>query len=147
MSEPLVSVVIPVHDEEAGLPELRRRLDAALGALADPYEIVFVDDGSGDGSAALIAAWVEEDAAVTLVQLSRNFGMEIAMTAGLEHARGRYAAITVSASTTPRKCCERGVASSSPLIDRRLRPTTTEPLISSVCSPWPQKRRSCQVSG
>jgi polyisoprenyl-phosphate glycosyltransferase len=93
MSEPLVSVVIPVRDEEEGLPELRRRLTGGLAGTAGEYEIVLVDDGSSDRSAELIEAWAEEDERVLLVQLSRNFGMEIAMTAGLDHARGRYVAI------------------------------------------------------
>jgi glycosyltransferase involved in cell wall biosynthesis len=91
--EPLVSVVIPVHDEEEGLPELRRRLTAGLADLPDDYEVVYVDDGSNDGSAELIESWAAEDDRVVLVQLSRNFGMEVAMTAGLDYARGRYVAI------------------------------------------------------
>jgi polyisoprenyl-phosphate glycosyltransferase len=91
--EPLVSIVIPVHDEEEGLAELRRRLTAGLPDLPDDYEIVYVDDGSNDGSAELIESWAAEDDRIVLVQLSRNFGMEVAMTAGLDYARGRYVAI------------------------------------------------------
>jgi polyisoprenyl-phosphate glycosyltransferase len=90
---PLVSVVIPVHDEEAGLPELRRRLTASLNELHDDYEVVCVDDGSTDGSARLVESWAAEDERIVLVQLSRNFGMEIAMTAGLDYSRGRYVVI------------------------------------------------------
>jgi glycosyltransferase involved in cell wall biosynthesis len=90
---PLVSVVIPVFNEEEGLLELRRRLTSSLADLYRGYELVLVDDGSGDGSAEAIAAWAEEDEHVVLVQLSRNFGMEIAMTAGLDFANGRYVAI------------------------------------------------------
>jgi dolichol-phosphate mannosyltransferase len=90
---PLVSVVIPVFNEEEGLLELRRRLTSSLADLDRGYELVLVDDGSGDGSAEAIAAWAEEDEHVVLVQLSRNFGMEIAMTAGLDYANGRYVAI------------------------------------------------------
>jgi glycosyltransferase involved in cell wall biosynthesis len=92
-TEPLVSVVIPVFNEGEGLPELRRRLNASLAGLAEGYELILIDDGSSDTSADVIAAWAEEDEHVVLVQLSRNFGMEIAMTAGLDYARGRYAAI------------------------------------------------------
>jgi glycosyltransferase involved in cell wall biosynthesis len=87
---PLVSVVVPVFNEEEVLPELQRRLDAALGTLAGGYEVVYVDDGSVDGSATLIAGAARERSDVVLVRLSRNFGMEIAMSAGLDHARGRY---------------------------------------------------------
>jgi glycosyltransferase involved in cell wall biosynthesis len=88
---PTVSVVIPVLDEEAGLPELHRRLRDALGAVA--HEIVYVDDGSTDGSASLIEGWAASEPGVTLVALSRNFGMEVAMSAGLDHARGEQVVI------------------------------------------------------
>jgi dolichol-phosphate mannosyltransferase len=91
--EPLVSVVVPVYDEQEGLPELRRRVTAALAGVDGGYEVVLVDDGSRDRSAELIEEWAAADERVVLVQLSRNFGMEIAMTAGLDYARGRYTAI------------------------------------------------------
>ncbi len=90
---PLVSVVVPVFNEEEGLAELQRRIDDALGEVAGGYEVVFVDDGSVDGSAALLEALARERAEVVLVKLSRNFGMEIAMSAGMDHARGAYVAL------------------------------------------------------
>jgi glycosyltransferase involved in cell wall biosynthesis len=92
-TEPLLSVVVPVFNEEGGLPELRRRLTESLANIDGGYELVFVDDGSSDRSAEMIEAWATNDERVMLVQLSRNFGMEVAMTAGLDHARGRYTAI------------------------------------------------------
>jgi glycosyltransferase involved in cell wall biosynthesis len=88
--DPVVSVVIPVHNEEIGLESLRLRLAEALVGMAETYEIVYVDDGSTDRSAATIGDWAHTDAHVTLVELSRNFGMEIAMSAGLDHARGQF---------------------------------------------------------
>jgi glycosyltransferase involved in cell wall biosynthesis len=91
--EPLVSVVIPVYNEEEGLLELRTRVATALADIEGGYEVVLVDDGSKDQSARLIEDWAALDDRVVLIQLSRNFGMEIAMTAGLDHARGRYVAI------------------------------------------------------
>lgn len=91
--EPLLSVVIPVFNEEQGLEELRRRIVGGLEGIAGDWEIVLVDDGSTDGSARLIEGWAESDGRVSLVQLSRNFGMEIAMTAGLDFARGRFVVI------------------------------------------------------
>jgi glycosyltransferase involved in cell wall biosynthesis len=88
---PLVSVVIPVHDEEEGLLRLRTRLAEALATVGGDFEVVYVDDGSTDGSARLIEGWAATDGGATvLVVLSRNFGMEIAMSAGMDHARGEY---------------------------------------------------------
>jgi polyisoprenyl-phosphate glycosyltransferase len=86
----LVSVVVPVFNEEEVLPELHERLKAALAEVDGGYEVVYVDDGSTDGSAEIAAAWARSEDNVTLVQLSRNFGMEIAMSAGLDHVRGTY---------------------------------------------------------
>jgi glycosyltransferase involved in cell wall biosynthesis len=82
-----VSVVVPVLNEEQGLRELHRRICEALAGLS--YEVIYVDDGSTDGSAALIEALGD----ATLIKLSRNFGMEVAMSAGLDHARGDYVAL------------------------------------------------------
>jgi glycosyltransferase involved in cell wall biosynthesis len=87
---PLVSVVVPVFNEEEGLPELLRRIDEALGGIDGDREVVFVDDGSIDGSARLLDGVARERPGVVLVRLSRNFGMEIAMSAGMDHARGEY---------------------------------------------------------
>jgi dolichol-phosphate mannosyltransferase len=87
---PLLSVVVPVLDEEAGLPELHDRLRAALAEIEGTSEIVYVDDGSTDSSSELIERWADAEPHVTLVQLSRNFGMEIAMSAGIDEATGRY---------------------------------------------------------
>ena len=87
-----MSVVIPVLDEEGTLPELHKRLREAL-APAGRHEIVYVDDGSTDGSAAIIERWVQEEDGVVLVKLSRNYGMEVAMAAGLDYAEGEYVAL------------------------------------------------------
>ena len=72
-----VSVVVPVLDERDALPELHRRVREALAGIE--HEIVFVDDGSTDRSAVLIEAMAQREDGIVLVQLSRNFGMEIAM--------------------------------------------------------------------
>jgi polyisoprenyl-phosphate glycosyltransferase len=92
-SRPLVSVVVPVFNEEEGLAELERRIEEALGAIEGGYEVVYVDDGSVDASAALLEALAHERDEVVLVRLSRNYGMEIAMSAGMDHARGDYVAL------------------------------------------------------
>ena len=88
-SRPLLSVVIPVHNEEEVLPELRERL-GQLASLESDVEIIYVNDGSRDGSAELIESWIQAGDQVVLIELSRNFGMEIAMSAGLDEARGEY---------------------------------------------------------
>jgi len=85
---PTLSVVVPVFNEEAVLSELHQRIRAALAEI--PHEIVFVDDGSVDSSAAIVEGFAEREGGIRLVQLSRNFGMEVAMSAGLDHARGQY---------------------------------------------------------
>lgn len=86
---PTLSVVVPVKDEIETLPELTRRLLAVLtGELADA-EVVFVDDGSTDGSGRWIAERHTEDPRIKLVVLSRNFGHQAAVSAGLAHASGR----------------------------------------------------------
>lgn len=90
MGRPAVSVVIPVHNEEDGLARLQKRLDEALTGVEEGYEVVYVDDGSTDRSAAVLEEWALADEKTTLVELSRNFGMEIAMSAGLDEARGRF---------------------------------------------------------
>jgi dolichol-phosphate mannosyltransferase len=90
----LLSVVVPVFNEEENLPELQHRLIASGAGQAGRMEIVYVDDGSTDRSTALIAGWMEDPSVdVALVKLSRNFGMEIAMSAGLDHAAGQYVAL------------------------------------------------------
>jgi glycosyltransferase involved in cell wall biosynthesis len=87
---PLLSVVVPIFNEEQVLPQLHARLKEALGDLEGGYEVVYVDDGSSDSSARLVEGWARAEDNVMLVQLSRNFGMEIAMSAGLDHVRGAY---------------------------------------------------------
>lgn len=86
---PTLSVVIPVYNEEAGLAALFARLYPALDALKIDYEIVFIDDGSRDRSASLLAAQFEQRPDVTrVVLLNGNFGQHRAILAGFEHCRG-----------------------------------------------------------
>lgn len=81
-------MVIPVFNEEENLPELYRRLTSVLKGAAEPYEVVFVDDGSRDGSRSLISSFASTDKAVRGVFLSRNFGHQAAIAAGVDRARG-----------------------------------------------------------
>jgi undecaprenyl-phosphate 4-deoxy-4-formamido-L-arabinose transferase len=86
---PALSVVIPVYNEEPGLAALFERLYPALDALAVPYEVVFINDGSRDRSAALLAEQFERRPDVTRVILfNGNFGQHRAILAGFEHCRG-----------------------------------------------------------
>lgn len=82
----LLSVVAPVFDEEATITEFARRVDGALAGL--PYELVLVDDGSEDRTPELLASLARSDERVRVVTLSRNFGHQAALTAGLDHAEG-----------------------------------------------------------
>jgi dolichol-phosphate mannosyltransferase len=84
----MVSVVAPIFNEQENLPEFRRRVVAALEQAAEPWEIVLVNDGSRDRSAEIIRRFHAEDARIKLVDLSRNFGHQPAVTAGVHHARG-----------------------------------------------------------
>jgi undecaprenyl-phosphate 4-deoxy-4-formamido-L-arabinose transferase len=90
MHAPAYSVVVPVYNEEEGLPALFARLYPALDAIGRPYEIVFINDGSKDRSAALLREQFQKRPDVTRVILfNGNFGQHMAIMAGFEHARGR----------------------------------------------------------
>jgi undecaprenyl-phosphate 4-deoxy-4-formamido-L-arabinose transferase len=94
---PAVSVVIPVYNEEDVLPALFERLYPVLDALGEPYEIIFVNDGSRDRSSAILAAQFRARPDVTRVVLfNGNFGQHMAIMAGFEHVRGQIA-ITLDA--------------------------------------------------
>jgi undecaprenyl-phosphate 4-deoxy-4-formamido-L-arabinose transferase len=90
MQTPDLSVIIPVYNEEEGLPALFSRLYASLDALHMAYEIVFINDGSHDRSAALLREQFQKRPDVTRVILfNGNFGQHMAIMAGFSHARGR----------------------------------------------------------
>lgn len=86
---PLLSIVIPLLNEEEVLEQTYRSLKEHLQAIGETYEIVFVDDGSTDRSRAILAAISLDDPTIRIVALSRNFGHEMATTAGLHHSRGQ----------------------------------------------------------
>lgn len=84
----LLSFVIPVYNEAEVLPLLKERLETVSDRLPCPVEIVFVNDGSRDGSLAFLLQWASTDTRVKVLALARNFGHQAAATAGLDHASG-----------------------------------------------------------
>ncbi|WP_428940729.1 glycosyltransferase family 2 protein [Fontivita pretiosa] len=84
----MISVVVPIYNEQENLPELRRRLTAALDSTGESWELIFVNDGSRDRSAEIIRQYHAEDPRIKLIELSRNFGHQPAVTAGIHHASG-----------------------------------------------------------
>jgi len=84
----LLSIVIPIHNEEHSILPLYDRLTAVLEKLQRPYEILFVDDASGDRSFELLANLVETDGHLKVIRLRRNFGQTAALSAGFHESQG-----------------------------------------------------------
>jgi len=82
------SIVIPVYNEEAVIEQTYRRLKQVMDSTKDAYELIFVNDGSCDHTTAIIKGFREQDDAVKLITFSRNFGHQIAITAGMDYALG-----------------------------------------------------------
>src|SRR3954452_24618718 len=87
----LLSVVVPLRDEEGTVRELHRRIGAALDGV--PFELLLVDDASTDSTPELLDGLADGDTRIRVLHLSRNFGHQAALTAGLEHARGQAVAM------------------------------------------------------
>jgi polyisoprenyl-phosphate glycosyltransferase len=86
---PVFSIVVPCHDEAEVLPEFHRRLSAVMNGLGQSWEAVYVNDGSRDATLGVLEGLHQRDRSVAVINLSRNFGKEIATTAGLDYARGQ----------------------------------------------------------
>lgn len=84
----MISIVVPFHNEAENIAPLHERLCAVLDAGGEAWELVCVNDGSRDDTLARLIALSQHDARVRVIDLSRNFGKEAALTAGLDHARG-----------------------------------------------------------
>jgi polyisoprenyl-phosphate glycosyltransferase len=84
----LISIVVPFHNETESVPLLRDQLEMLLPKLPSSAEMIFVDDGSTDGTLRQLRNWAEEDRRITVIVLSRNFGHQVAATAGLDAAAG-----------------------------------------------------------
>ena len=89
---PELSVVIPVFDEDANIALLYDRLRTALAPAVESFELIFVNDGSRDGSLATLHKLAALDGRVKFIDLTRNFGQQVALCAGLDHARGEWIA-------------------------------------------------------
>jgi glycosyltransferase involved in cell wall biosynthesis len=89
MNEKIVlSVVVPVYNEEVVVIESYKRLKNVMNSINEPYEIVFVNDGSRDKTVSILSEICEKDANTKLIDFSRNFGHQIAITAGMDYSQG-----------------------------------------------------------
>lgn len=88
MKKSVISVVVPVYNEEEVIHESYSRLKVVLDGLDEPYELIFVDDGSRDATPVIIRSICESDANVRLINFARNFGHQTAITAGMDYASG-----------------------------------------------------------
>ena len=91
--KPVFSIIAPIFNETENLPVLLPRLSAVMDGVGEPWELVLVDDGSTDGSTEMILKLAEQDERVRPVIFARNFGHQIAVTAGLDYARGEAVVI------------------------------------------------------
>jgi glycosyltransferase involved in cell wall biosynthesis len=82
------SIIAPIYNEKENLPELHRRVCEVMDSTGEPWELILVDDGSNDGSTDIIRALAREDERIRPVIFARNFGHQIAITAGWDYARG-----------------------------------------------------------
>ncbi len=89
MSQSLISIVVPIYNEQENLPALRQRMEQVLEATEYDWELLLVNDGSRDASESMIRAFHRDNPRIKLIQLSRNFGHQPAVTAGIHHARGQ----------------------------------------------------------
>ena len=122
MASPKLSVIIPVHNESANIAPLCERLLPILNRITPAWEMVFVDDGSRDDTLERIKAEIGRDEPrIGAVSFSRNFGKEIAIAAGLDHARGRAVVIIDADLQHPPEMIEQFVAALARGLQDRLR--------------------------
>ncbi|MFU8827360.1 MAG: glycosyltransferase family 2 protein [Brevefilum sp.] len=88
MTSPIFTVVAPIYNELENIPELYQRVRDVMERTGEPWELILVDDGSTDGSTAVIRNLAENDSRVQPVIFARNFGHQIAVTAGVDYSRG-----------------------------------------------------------
>lgn len=83
------SIIVPMFNEEAVIEETYKRLKDVMDQAGEPYELLFVNDGSRDKTAEIVSRLCQEDSAVRMIDFSRNFGHQIAITAGMDYAAGQ----------------------------------------------------------
>jgi dolichol-phosphate mannosyltransferase len=88
MEHPILTVIVPIFNEEDGIPALYERLHAVCSSFGVSYELLFVNDGSRDRSLTLLKELQAADPLVRVLSFSRNFGHQVAITAGMDHAQG-----------------------------------------------------------
>ena len=93
--QPVLSIVIPIFNEDAVIPLFHARLAPVMAGIGLSWEAIYVDDGSQDGSLGVLEGLRSQHPEIGVVSLSRNFGKEAAMTAGLDHARGAGAIVVI----------------------------------------------------
>lgn len=93
MSEPTFSIIAPIFNEQENLPELYQRVKQVLEQTGEPWELLLIDDGSTDGSIQIIQNLADQDERVRPVIFARNFGHQIAVSAGLDYSQGQAVVI------------------------------------------------------
>src|SRR5207247_6660954 len=89
IARPVFSIIAPVFNEEETLPHFYRRVVDVMEGIGESFELVLINDGSSDGSFLRMQDLHQRDPRVRVIDFSRNFGHQIAISAGLDHARGR----------------------------------------------------------
>lgn len=89
----ILSIIIPIYNEEQIIPELHRRLTNAAKEITEDYELIFINDGSRDNSLNELKKVAQQDSKSFFINFSRNFGHQIAVTAGIDHCKGEAIAI------------------------------------------------------
>ena len=84
----LISIVVPTYNEAEGIAEFHRRVSDVRAKLPEKSEVIYVNDGSRDGTLTILRLLRERDPTIAIINLSRNFGKEIALTAGLDYSHG-----------------------------------------------------------
>jgi polyisoprenyl-phosphate glycosyltransferase len=89
LEEPQISIIVPMHNEELNIDYLFERILSVLNSISTSYEIICINDGSKDNTLQCLIACHQQNPNIKIINLSRNFGKEIALTAGIDHAMGQ----------------------------------------------------------